>query len=206
MSHSAWQSTKNKVHGVGTISVADTDSKKAVYEYEVGTHGGAHVTVTAFVCSDTGNMWVGPNQAFYIDASSGVVGGTLINGGLLLWCESMIKNNKSPHSKNELDKAIDRFEKQVDLGALVEAEIGPAGGGIMPLTDLREAFAPWFFVDAPESSTVGNVMIVSVEVDAVKACLEISNLDSGRAGKVWINIKSRKVTKATEGGKQTFPK
>ena len=54
---------------------------------------------------------VGPEQEFYVETDSGFKGGKL-NGGFLLWCDSLAHNRPATN----IDAAIHEFEDGRELG------------------------------------------------------------------------------------------
>jgi hypothetical protein len=68
-------------------------------------------------------------------------------------------------------------------------------------------FNPWAFTDGLYSSTTSSsARIVATEMVDGQVKLQLENPASNFHGEVWIDPKTRKITKALESGKLVFPK
>ena len=205
-----WESKSQAVHRVGNRSPADVVSKEAIYEFEFGDPGDTlGFAVTAFAASAGGQVWVGPKQDFYIETDSCVVGGKLrMSGGLLRWCESMVETKRGERQIS-LKEAISRFDKEVDLMTFFEAISRDADTKWLEqhMTDLRNVLKDrFFYADRRGGQQPAEIRIVAVEISGEEVRLDLQNVTAKRTGSVWIDIKSRKVTKAVEDKEVTFPK
>ncbi|MBI5395807.1 MAG: hypothetical protein HZA91_10960 [Verrucomicrobia bacterium] len=166
----------------------------------------ADVTVTVFA-TKSGRVWVGPEQLFYIETESGIVGGKMWGESKILWCESLI--NKAENQRSDLDSAVGRFEKEVSGPRLFDAYNGYALRSdeeqIKLITPFNRVLINFL------GSTSGNpeceYKVRVVDVIGNTLCLDMKGPRKRcPAATLWIDIKSRKVVKAVENGKQVFPK
>lgn len=161
----------------------------------------AEIAVCVFV-TDQGAIWLGPTQDFYIETGIGVVGGRKLGHGML-WTESMV--NKRANEKSDVHSVITRFEKEVAGNSLVVAYNGGPGAPsevlLKRLTNLAGVFR-----DIYAPSTDEGADIASVQAEGNTARLDLKGYSGESSGTVWIDIKSKRLLKAEENGKQVFPK
>lgn len=210
-----WAVKSQKVHRSGNRSPAQVTSKEAVYEFEIGGVRPYEMSfdVTAFVDSVSGHVWVGPKQDFYIGTDSGIVGARL-REGLMKWGENMADVRLA--KKATLEEAINRFHKEVTFMKLMDNPRGFARDLKNAddrknyedhLTDVRHVFkfaGP--FKHGLFDARDAEVKIVAVEVSGGEVRLDLENVTDKRTGSAWIDIKTKKVTKATEDNEVTFPR
>jgi len=204
-----WESKSQAVHRVGNRSPADVVSKEAIYEFEWGdpVHR-ASFAVSAFAASAGGQVWVGPKQDFYIETDSCVVGGKLGRTGFFRWCESMVETKRGERQIG-LKEAISRFDREVNLKAffIFNERFDDSKWLELHLTDSRNVLKDrFFFADRLRGQQEAEVKIVAVEISGGEVRLDLQNVTAKRTGSVWIDIKSRKVTKAVEDNEVTFSK
>lgn len=158
------------------------------------------VPVSVFV-TEKGATWVGPQQDFYVETESGVVGGKKW-GDAVLWCESLL--GKRANENSDLDTLLARFDKEVDGNALMTAYNGgyPRGESYLKrLTDFRWVLLN-IYGQMPDSG--GDISGVQVEGNTVR--LDLKGCTAESSATVWIDITTKKLLKAVEDGKQVFPK
>jgi hypothetical protein len=203
-----WESKSIKVYRDGNPVSVDAAAKEADYEFRTlpGSFADSfHFPVTAFVASESQHVWVGPTREVYIDTRSGVIG--LSNtSGTIRWMESMIDPERD--GKVTLDEVISEFHESVSMAKLFLAKGHPSSNewARRHITLLEEAFNRGFFflaVDQPQQIT--NVKITGVEVSDNTLRLDLENPRVKRKGSVWLDLTTRKVTKAVDGSEQTFP-
>jgi hypothetical protein len=203
-----WKSKSIKVYRDGNPVAVDAAAKEADYEFRTlpGSFADSfHFPVTAFVASESQHVWVGPIREVYVDTGSGVIG--LSNAsGAIYWMESMIDPERD--GKVSLDEVISEFHESVSMAKLFLAKGHPSSNewARRHITHLREFFNRGFFflaVDQPQQIT--NVQITGVDVSGDTLRLDLENPRVKRKGSVWLDLTTRKVTKAVDGSEQTFP-
>ena len=158
---------------------------------------GWQVVMTVFV-TERGDIWVGPEQDFYIETDSGVIGGKMFNSRIL-WCESLIR--KHGHERCDVGKALDCLKSDVSGARLIEANRGSDNKdeNARRFTELRD-FTD-IFVDQGDGG-VEKAQAAEVTGGIVRLDFKSSHHDTASA---WIDIKSRKVVKTIVNGKQVYP-
>ena len=200
------QSASSKSWFSGLVSSSPTKSMRVLAKKArccvTHTKLPADITVMAFV-TDQGAIWLGPEQEFYVQTESGVVGGK-VWGEAILWCESLI--NTRPNEHNDIDTILARFEKDIDGNKLAVAYNGgpppPTESYLKRLTDLGEVLGTFYGARGPNDS--GNVVSVRVEGHAVQLGLKGDSATSSAT--IVIDITTKQLLKAIVDGKQTFPK
>ena len=204
-----WEAKSLKVYRDSNRTAADENSKEATYEFGVEPGDSPETfrfRITAFVVKNSGNVWIGPRKDVYVDTASGVIG-LRVTAGAIMWMESMVE--PASNGNITLDEAIDQFHTKLDVHKLHMADGHPGSNEwakrhITRLEDfLKEAF---FYVDRDQPQYTTHVRIVAVEVSGDDVKLDLENGNTKRKGSVWVNLESRKVTKAVEDNEQTFPK
>jgi hypothetical protein len=203
-----WEAKSIKVYRDGNRPAVDAQAKEADYllRAEPGSFRDTfHLHITAFIASESQHVWIGPTREVYIDTSSGVIG-LRIGTGTIRWMESMIDPER--HGKVPLDEAISEFHETVTMPKLNLANDHPSSNewDRRHITHLEEAFNRGFFflaVDQPQQIT--NVKITGVDVSGDALRLDLENPRVKRKGSVWLDLTTRKVTKAFEGDEQSFP-
>lgn len=154
--------------------------------------------VTAFM-TKRGEIWVGREMDFYIETDAGVVGGRRSSASIA-WHGSWI--SKRQNEKVDLNSLMRRFEKEMTADKWSEI-FGDPNLEKQPerLTKLWPMFqklgTAWRESDQELRAT-----------DLTNGILRLdwNSKDRHDSGSVWIEIKSRKLVKAVEDGKQVFPK
>jgi hypothetical protein len=203
-----WESKSIKVYRDGNRDSVDAQAKEA--DYLLRTEPGSfrdsfHTLITAFVVSESRHVWIGPGREVYVDTSSGIIG--LSNAcGAIYWMESMIDPERD--GKVTLDEAISEFHETVTMPKLFLAK-GHGSSNEWDrrhITHLEEAFnRGFFFLAVNQSQQITNVQITGVDVSGDTLRLDLDNPRVKRKGSVWLDLTTRKVTKAVDGSEQTFP-
>lgn len=177
------------------------------------------VPITVFVTRN-GDMWVGHEQSFYLETDSGVVGIRTRNRAVK-WSVSLVaKQNDKP----VLEEILRRLESTVTAQEMAS--------GVKAGTDRNKSHDRFSGLDmlqhiyfCPNAvddlhlafSTITGLHAVNVEAIRVEGGELRMELRDGKypgikiplgrySATLWIDIKTRKVTKAIENGKQVFPK
>jgi hypothetical protein len=200
---SEWQGVTVHVHSTQTHKVARVHAKRAAYTVpEDGLPRGCDgflVVVMVFV-TESGEIWIGPEQDFYIETDSGIIGGKM-GSCRILWCESVI--HKGRNERWDVGKAMDHLKNDVSAASLHEACYGPDSvvedaKRSTALIDFLEVF-----FDASVDGGVKKARAIEVAGGVMRLDFKSWHHDTASA---WIEIKSRKVVKTTMNGKQVFPK
>lgn len=175
------------------------------------------VPVTAFVTA-TEQPWVGPEQDFYIETESGILGGTKWNGSSILWCESLVAKRK--HQRNDLAAVLRRFRWEVSASRLADA-CDPEGDQRYPtFGETRPPLMPQYRVKLLERRftilsslsknffgyLMGGYDLQVSKMTGATITLDLRDKSGHVSATIWIDIKSREVVTAEENGKQVFPK
>lgn len=198
---SDWKNMTVEVHSTCAAGTTRAHGKRGEYNSRIGSDAVAVFPVTAFVANG-GQIWVGPEQGFYIETPSGVVGGKMFCGSIL-WCESLFP--KRPNEKTDVDSIIARFEREVH-GSTLQRAANAADEDLKVclkrytrlLLVLPELFDPHF--NNQEKT------IQAVRVTGKTLQFDLKSHNGRCTATVWIDIESKKLLKAFEDGKQVFPK
>jgi hypothetical protein len=193
-------------------------AKKTEYYFPIEPMVTAFMRVTVFV-TPRGHVWAGPQQLFYIETQSGVIGGRFHLGNIF-WCDSLL--HKQPGEKLSLDSALKRLEREVDKSQLTKAYSKKTPERV---TDTYEIFVGLLFSPEPDVgceevygiTLEGKVVRVDFRrPDTGEACLgdaygqhtlrqvDLKSLPPGPTGSAWIDIESKKLLRAAVNGKQVF--
>jgi len=202
----AWEQVTNTILSSSSRLPANWGGKKTTYQFTYGPNATSTMPVTVFVSPHLQKPWIGPEQDFYVELDSGVVGGRL-DVGRVIWCASLV--SKPTTGSTNVSEIIRYFESNVTLLALMEARDGGVDDEALRsrITDLRSIFSDWAFTNGTRSSQASETStIAAVEMDGGDLKLNLKNLPSKFEGVAWINPQTKKVTKATEGGKPILPR
>jgi hypothetical protein len=91
--------------------------------YDSGSEATGHtIPVVAFKSPNTNNLWIGPEEDFYVETGSGLTGFQMLRShGITFWCDSMVAGD---HVDGSVDGLIAEFERSVTGGQLAEAAYG----------------------------------------------------------------------------------
>jgi len=204
--HTAWVQVTNSIANTSSRFPTKWAGKKATYQYAAGPSGTSTMPVTVFVSPHLQKPWIGPEQDFYVELDSGVIGGRLA-AGMVIWCESLVSMPNT--GSTNVSEIIRQFENNIDTLALMEAGDGGVSEAVRRsrITVLLRIFSDGAFANGRGSSQASEVSrIAAVEMDGGDLKLTIENSPSKFEGVAWINPQTRKVTKATEGSKPIFPR
>lgn len=178
--------------------------RRAVYKLTDNEDRSTFIPVVAIVAPESGATWVGPEQDRYIESGGVILGIRTILGGTILWRQSLVKPSAPPRKGAELRELSADFERAVDGATLLSSTLS---GEPARTTSLRRTIEyPWFFSNGAGSSQPGKPTIRGAEVSGGSVQLKLADQTGEHRATVWIDIKTRKVTKTVEGGVQTFPK
>jgi hypothetical protein len=132
--------------------------------------------------------------------------GLRFNFGTIRWMESMIDPERD--GKLPLDEVISEFHETVTMPKLDLANDHPSSNewDRRHITLLKDVFYRGFFSPAVNQShhyTGGKITGVDVSGNTLR--LDLENPRVKRKGSVWLDLTTRKVTKAVDGNEQTFP-
>lgn len=195
----SWIDAKSKVFFQRERTPAVTRSKWATFDVEVRKGAFTTIPVTAFV-TPSGKTWSGPEQDYYIETDSEIMGFRMLLGGKLLWCSSLAKEPASEVEKqSEKADPSSGFEESVSGSELSEAWLSTDRDARRERsTYLRQGISWWFFTDRPGSSQLGTPKIVMAEINNGQLKMDLIDQAEKYKSSVWIDIKSKKVVKATE--------
>ena len=149
--------------------------------------------VTAFVLPNSTKAWVGYQHDAYVEQESGIVGLMVRDSsGFIDWRNSTVRQAKDADallaaapSKEKLRQSLSEKER----------------------TDIRDVFADSdFFAAGPRAANAGEIEVSGIEFEDGLLKIELENSTTSRKGSVWIEPETRKIRKAMENGKLTFPK
>jgi len=200
--HQGWQQVTNTIFSATNRLPVKIGARKCLYQDNAGT-ASFGMAVTAFISPGLQKIWVGPESDFYFESDSGVVGIRPERGGVV-WCDNLVP--KAYAGGTNLATAISQFGSDVSIADWFDAWCG----GFPDVetryarhaTDLRFVFSKSAFTNGQGSSQPSpDTGVIAVEMDGGDLKLTLENPASKFAGVAWINPQTRKVTKATEGGK-----
>lgn len=191
----AWKDVKIRLLRLGGPPPEEAGAKRAVYVATSGKHKST-VPVIAFVAPTSGRSWVGPEQDVYVEAKTEIAGFHLYARNLI-WCENLWETAPKTQS---LAAVVAKFEQDVTAYQLLDA-VHPFDEEerLATLTPLNRIKNDWMFTAGRFSSQVGNPKIVSAEMDGrLTIKLELTDQTETFHATVWLNGKSRQVTKVVE--------
>lgn len=196
---SSWSAHTNVLYNKQGAKVnAKTDSKHAVYSYRDRGNRLIELPVVAFRSPETGIIFIGNDGFNYLETDSGIVGWRLWPGGSVAWCKNLAMNAKP---EVQLDSAIGQFEREMD--PLILEGLNREGTGLISV--LGEDF----FAASPKSSRIASIghdaKVTDFEVKEGRLHLDITSPTGVYKARVWIDIKSHRVLKADQDGKNVFP-
>ncbi|MCX6897187.1 MAG: hypothetical protein NT105_00675 [Verrucomicrobia bacterium] len=201
-----WEKTTVELHSTKSAGTKRVAAKQCSYKirFALGRPdiGNESLPITVFV-TDSGETWAGPEQDFYIETDSGIVGGTVDSG--LLWCDSLVTRRAG--EKDSLDILTTRFDKQVggyDLGNARRGWVMDGDGysdSIMRgrYTFFRDSLGRDFDDKVVESD---GRAYRAVQVTGNTLRLEMRGRGGACVGSVSVSIKSREVLNCSVDRKQ----
>jgi len=160
------------------------------------------ISVTAFVTS-RGQVWVGPEQEFYIETKSGVVGFKLESEDIF-WCHSLI--NKRAGEEISLETALERLKQEVSLSNLEGAHQYTRTDPELICTRVTELHGIFYdFGVLPCTPRFLEIGGITVGMYTVRVDLKWQPTGD-MIGSAWIDIKSRKLLKATVSSREVYRK
>ena len=201
-----WKDVKIELLRPGKQRLEVVNAPRAVYELE-GAGRTTTIPVVAIVAPTTGSSWVGPEQSRYLETDAGIVGFHAL-GGKLVWCESLLADTGgAKETQKGIAEISADFERIVAGGELLNAmhqvnrEVREA-----TVTFLKPSITnPWMFTAGPLSSQGGTPKIVLAKLTDKTLHLELTDQTGQFRAAVWIDLKTRKVTKVEEGPWNLIP-
>ncbi len=204
-----WETTTVDLLSTRSAGVRRVTARQCSYHIRLDPgrpdFGNESVLLTVFV-TDSGQTWAGPEQDFYIETDSGVVGGNVSKW--LLWCDSLLARRAG--EKDAVDTLPARVDRQIGGYDLSNAQTGSImDDDIYSDSILRERYS--FYRDFLGQGFFET--FVEPDGRAYRAAQVIGNtlrLDiRGRGGlstaSVFVEIKSRRVHHCTVDGRKVFP-
>jgi len=203
--HGPWEATSVSLlrHGQEAIKI---DAKKTTYQY--GEEGLNARVVVSFLLPESKRLWIGPEQDFYVQFDTNVMGVQITRGDMnkIFWRESM-HPNPNDEFNGSIEEAIDSFDSNIDNAKLLRAVLSDDVDLDKNLTYLPDRISDnSFFMAAPGASNVGDMKLAGFGMDNNDVRFDIENLTTGNKASVWVEFESKKITKVKENGKQTYPK
>lgn len=202
--HGRWEATSISLlrHGQEAIKI---DAKKTTYQY--GEEGLNARVVVSFLLPESKRLWIGPEQDFYVQFDTNVMGVQLTRGDMnkVFWRKSMHPNPNAEFN-GSIEEAINSFDSKIDNAKLGRAVLSDDVDLDKNLTYLPDRISDnSFFMAAPGASNVGEMKLAGFGMDGNDVRFDIENLTTGNNASVWIEFESKKITKVKENDEQTFP-
>ena len=170
--------------------------KEAVYTAHYSPNKSLEVAVVAIRNKKTRKIWIGQKQDFYVETSSKIIGGSLTPSGVLQWCDGLIVGS----NKEDLDSAINHFDKDIDGPTLAQPCMGPN-------SDLRKVLKRRFFTRRSDYDSENiQIKVKAIEMQKMKVQIDLENPITHSNAMVWIDAKSWEPVKAIVDGEQVYPK
>jgi hypothetical protein len=194
-----WQNATIRVFRVGKKTADAVAGKRAVYE--MSTEGRSWTfPVIAFVGPSCGRPWIGPEHDGYLDTGEKVEGFQSI-GAHIQWYDRMDEEGNDGQPLPERIKTFDRgFRGEHpanDWGKKRRNYRNYLRRGIS--TELKPHIKyPWMFTNGPYDSQGAPAKITWGQMDGKSLKLDLTDPLGISKATVWIDVKSKKVTKAEE--------
>ena len=188
----SWQPRTNFVHDVNGKSY-DVKSMEASFQ-----PGDVPVELTGvlFINPTTKNIWVGLKKDYYVDTDKGIIGVEVVDDRVD-WEKSLVSVSD--------DKEASLDELKIRAVNAIQAYDIPTGSGYRTRIFYSNILSPWYFVTSPRSSAPLQMKPKSMSVEHGVLQLDYENRQNIKAS-LWIDVQTHKLLKATEEGKQVFPK
>ncbi len=191
-----WKQTKQTLYSKNGKTVV-IDAKRCRFQFKKGNLHPIEISVLVFVNPATGNVWAGRDVDFYVETDSGIIGGWLPDC-ILQWRKSFI-------GKINPGERLDDIAKRFATDKTYRAEL-ITDDDLKPIADLRNVVEPWFFaVQEGGSEPPTSARSKKFQIKDGLLQMDLVGLSAAKAT-VWVDLDTRKVVKAVENGKQTFPK
>ena len=202
-----WKDVEVELVRPGKKRPETVNAKRAVYE--VSDRGRSRwFPVVAMVAPGSGAIWVGSEQDLYLETETGMIGFRVVVSKLV-WCESLLSSDgRADAARKGLPEVMAEFEREATGSDLLNT-LRPADreGRESMVTRLEPSIEnPWMFTNGQLSAQAGTPKIVGAERSGESIKLELTDQTGQFSATVWIDIKTRKVTKAEEGPWDFFPK
>jgi len=217
-----WQEWSGKMlrrDGQPPVKVVGKKAQCKVTGQYFGPNEFAIAPFTVFV-TDGGEVWAGPEQSYYLETASGVIG-IRTRSRAIEWCESLVSKQKDKTALEEILRHVESTMTAQEIRSGVKAGTD-RNNSRDRFTGLDMLQSIYFCPNAVDNLHVAfstitglhTVNVAAIRVEGGELHMELRdgkypgvNIPLGRySATVWIDIKTRKVTKAIENGKQVFPK
>ncbi|WP_417390992.1 hypothetical protein [Gimesia sp.] len=187
-----WEASKAMFLRSGKQPAIVINAKRTNYEFSDGSK--KYTTpVTAFSDSESGSIWVGPEQSGYLEIENKILGFRIF-GEIIVWTESVM--NPDPKSTlPDLINLTNRFEKDVTGGSfyLVADAVNV---GWINLKDINKDSR--VFGNGYGSSGGPRPIVTGFQWDKDLLKLSLTDPEKMYEAIVWIDVKSRKAKKTEE--------
>lgn len=203
-----WEDVRIKLVRLPTQTVQEIEAKRAVFDVRTERRT-IKIAVVAIIAPKTGNSWIGPEQAGYIETDTGIVGFRVIGSGLM-WQEGLISGTQGvARQTSSMSQLLESFERDVTGSELFEAAFADEPEKRKARTiSLKPAIKnPWMFTNGKGSSQPGRPKVLDVDAggkDTFK--LTLTDQTEEFHAKIWMNVKARRMTKVEEGPWDYNPK
>lgn len=191
-----WNVVQIPVYSAIEEHVFHIDGRTFTYGLEYGPLGRIDVAIVALEMKGTGHIWIGPWPDFFVDMKSGLLGATLQAGGRLVWMQGLAQ---ATTRRMNLNEALKQFDKSLNPDSLFSPL--PASA----VTDLRRVFRMSGAGLITYNSRPERLKIDRIAISRDQIQLDLTSPESSTSGQVWIDLESREVVTAVEGGRKVFP-
>jgi beta-lactamase regulating signal transducer with metallopeptidase domain/Leucine-rich repeat (LRR) protein len=186
-----WKDAKVRVFRVGRKTAQLVAAKRAIWKLSAEGRSWKR-SVIAFVGPSCGLPWVGLEQDGYLDTGTAVSGFHTI-GGRINWHESIVKKDGKAKAR-PMAAILAAFDRDVTVRELEAFNIHPSHE--TPFNQLIKN--PWMFSNGKYNSQPASPRITGGQFDGKSLKLGLTDVTGKFKATVWIDIKSRKVTKVEE--------
>ncbi|MAX38987.1 MAG: hypothetical protein CME33_20765 [Gimesia sp.] len=189
---SKWEASKALLLRSGKQSAVAINAKRTNYELSDGSD---HFTtpVTAFSDSESGNIWVGPEQSGYLEIENKILGFFVIQYRIM-WTESILDRD-SKSTLPDITKITNRFEQDVTGGSFYLG-MHRANKRRTNLLDINKDSI--VFGNGYGSSGGPRPMVSGFQWDKDLLKLSLTDPEKMHEAILWIDVKSREVKKTEE--------
>jgi len=173
------------------------EAKMGTYSFRTLGRAPEDDLVMALKNPETGHCWIGlvrqPPSDFYIDTKEGILSLFNVPWGFH-WFTRAITNTGSNQSIDDIIKMYDKRKEYLNM------DDTSAGA-----TNFRDVLKVYFFGRVPEASVEDPAKIADMRITHGQLEVKMVSPHGDFQAHVWIDLKTKQVTKAYEDGKQVFP-